>query len=247
MIQLPILRYGTPYRSLETVELTDVVSGEPVARMSQANRGLIARDLLQAGSRRRLLENVPVRELLDICHKAAALFHDGELLVDPIDGVMQTPDDYVRTLSATTGMPQSLCRANMEKIRYVLAEMETVLGGLTRGLDLSVLDRGWIEQQARTVSYLGQADVMGVVLPSNSPGVHSLWLPSIPLKVPLALKPGSQEPWTPMRIAQALIAAGCPAEAIGFYPTDYAGSAEILLRSCRSMLFGDESTLRRWR
>ena len=38
--------------------------------------------------------------------------------------------------------------------------------------------------------------------------MHSLWLPSIALNVPLVLKPGSQEPWTPARICQALIAAG---------------------------------------
>jgi acyl-CoA reductase-like NAD-dependent aldehyde dehydrogenase len=247
MIQLPILRYGTPYRSIDTNELSDITSGEPLARVSQANRGLIARDLLKASERRQQLAKLPVADLIEICKKAAALFHDGELLVDPIDAVTQTADDYVRTLSATTGMPRALCRANMEKIRYVLAEMETVLGGLTRGLDLTVLDRGVVEQDRRTVSYLGEADVLGVILPSNSPGVHSLWIPSIALKVPLALKPGSQEPWTPMRIAQALIAAGCPAEAIGFYPTDYSGSGEILLRSDRSMLFGDESTVRPWK
>jgi len=247
MIHLPILRYGRAYRSLDSNVLYDVTNGEPVARVSQANRGLIARDLLSAGKRRDVLRRLSVRDLLAISAEAAKRFVEAELPVDPVDGVGQTPDDYVRSLSATTGMPQSMCRANMEKIRFVLAEMETVLGGLTRGLDLSVLDRGFTEQGGRTISYLGQAEVLGAVLPSNSPGVHSLWLPSIALKVPLALKPGSQEPWTPMRIAQALLAAGCPAEALGFYPTDYAGSSEILLRSCRSMLFGDESTVAPWR
>ena len=39
----------------------------------------------------------------------------------------------------------------------------------------------------------------GVVLPSNSPGVHSLWVPAIALKTALVLKPGSAEPWTPYR------------------------------------------------
>ena len=29
------------------------------------------------------------------------------------------------------------------------------------------------------------------VLPSNSPGVHTLWLPAIPLQMGLVLKPGS--------------------------------------------------------
>jgi len=246
MLHLPILRAGKPYRSLNTVDLQDVRTGDAVARVSHANPGLIARDLLSAADRRRALKRVPARELLDICRKAARLFVEAELPVDPVDGVMQSPEDYVVTLSSTTGMPHAMGRANMDKIRFVLAEMETVLGGLTRGLDLDVLDSGWSERDGRAVSYIGEAESLGVVLPSNSPGVHSLWLPSIVLKVPLALKPGSREPWTPMRIAQALMAAGCPGEALGFYPTDYSGAAEILLRCDRSMLFGDVSTVRSW-
>jgi acyl-CoA reductase-like NAD-dependent aldehyde dehydrogenase len=56
------------------------------------------------------------------------------------------------------------------------------------------------------------------------------------------LKPGREEPWTPSRLIQAFIAAGCPPEAFGFYPTDHEGSAEIL-RSCgRALVFGDQST-----
>ena len=44
-IPFPVLRAGKPYRSLDTVTLTDIRDGEPVAEVSQANRGLIARDL----------------------------------------------------------------------------------------------------------------------------------------------------------------------------------------------------------
>jgi acyl-CoA reductase-like NAD-dependent aldehyde dehydrogenase len=79
-------------------------------------------------------------------------------------------------------------------------------------------------------------------MPSNSPGVNSLWLPAIPLKTPVLLKPGREEPWTPWRIIQALIAAGCPAEAFGFYPTDHEGAAEILRGCGRALVFGDSST-----
>ncbi|MDX1390177.1 MAG: aldehyde dehydrogenase, partial [Acidobacteriota bacterium] len=174
MLHLPVLRAGRPYRSLETVTLRHIKTGQAVAEVSLANRGLIARDLTRRANHREALQRVPVSGLLDACRKAAVLFADGEVPVDPIDGVMQTPDDYVRMQSATTGMPQSMCRANMEKIRFVLDEMETVLGGLTRGLDLSVLDRGWADSGGRPVSYLAEADVLGAVLPSNSPGVHSL-------------------------------------------------------------------------
>jgi acyl-CoA reductase-like NAD-dependent aldehyde dehydrogenase len=79
-------------------------------------------------------------------------------------------------------------------------------------------------------------------MPSNSPAVNSLWLPAVPLKIPVIIKPGRDEPWTPYRLIQAFIAAGCPAEAFGFYPTDHEGAAEILKSCGRALLFGDKST-----
>jgi acyl-CoA reductase-like NAD-dependent aldehyde dehydrogenase len=246
MLHVPLLRAGRPYRSLEVVELPDVRSGMPVARVSRANPGLIARDLVAAADHRGKLRREGVSSLLAICRRGAALFAEADLAVDPVDGVSHSPEAHVRALSATTGLPQALCRANMEKIRFVLAEMDTVLAGLTRGLDLDVLDGGLASGNGRSISYRAETDALGVVLPSNSPGVHSLWLPSIALGFPLALKPGGLEPWTPMRVAQALMRAGCPPEAFGFYPSDHSGGAEILLRAGRSMLFGDDATVRPW-
>jgi acyl-CoA reductase-like NAD-dependent aldehyde dehydrogenase len=245
MVHLPILRAGRPYRSLDRVRLADIVAGEPVAEVSQANRGLIARDLQRRADNRARLARVPFREMLAICRRAAGLFAEGDLPID--DGVTQSADLYVRQLSATTGMPRTLARRNMEKIRFVLDQMDLILRGLTRGLDLGILESGWGEEGGRSVSFLGEAQALGAVLPNNSPGVHSLWIPSIALRVPVVLKPGRQEPWTPLRIARALMEAGCPPEAVGYYPSDHAGAAEILLRCCRSMLFGDAATLDAWR
>jgi acyl-CoA reductase-like NAD-dependent aldehyde dehydrogenase len=71
-------------------------------------------------------------------------------------------------------------------------------------------------------------------------------VPAIALKIPLVLKPGSAEPWTPFRIAQAFIKAGCPPEAFSYYPTDHAGAGEILRRSGRGMFFGDVSAVGGW-
>jgi len=134
----------------------------------------------------------------------------------------------------------------MAKVQGVLAEMRTVLAGLTRGLDLGVLDRGSGQVAGHAVSFFRRADAMGVVLPSNSPGVHSLWVPSVALKTALVLKPGSAEPWTPWRVIQAMIRAGLPREAFGYYPTDHAGAGEILRGTGRGMVFGDVSTTRVW-
>lgn len=241
MLHLPILRAGRPYRSLEVQTVRDLRTGEPVAEISQANRGLIARDLAAAaGEGRRALAGLTSAELLTICARAAVLFSEGEL-----EG--QGPEEYVRRLSATSGLPETLCRFNMEKIRAVLAGMADVLSGLTRGLDLSALDAGWGSQDGRRVSFQAQTDALGAVLPSNSPGVHTLWLPSCALKIPVVLKPGREEPWTPLRIVHALMAAGLPREAVFYYPADHGGAVEILLRCGRSMFFGDAATVRPFR
>jgi acyl-CoA reductase-like NAD-dependent aldehyde dehydrogenase len=246
MIEIPLLRAGRPYRSLEAQTVRDLRTGEPVAAVSQANRGLIAKDLAAAGESRRALAGLPSVELLAICSRAAVLFSEGRLPVDP-GGELQGPEDYVRQLSATSGLPETLCQSNMQKIHGVLAGMADVLAGLTRGLDLAALDAGWGIQDGRRVSFLAQTDALGAVLPSNSPGVHTVWLPAYALKVPVAVKPGREEPWTPLRILQALVAAGLPREAAFYYPTDHAGATEILLRCGRSLLFGDAATVRPFR
>jgi acyl-CoA reductase-like NAD-dependent aldehyde dehydrogenase len=116
------------------------------------------------------------------------------------------------------------------------------LHGLTRGLDLTLLDRGAESESASRLCFYAATDSLGLVMPSNSPAVNSLWLPAIALKIPVIIKPGREEPWTPYRLIQSFIAAGCPAEAFGFYPTDHEGAGEILRRCGRALIFGDKNT-----
>jgi acyl-CoA reductase-like NAD-dependent aldehyde dehydrogenase len=188
-----------------------------------------------------VLRQLSCDRLLDICQQASGLFLNETLPLGD-QGHTQTPQQYVETLSATSGLPFVMVRRNMEKIASALLQMRTILSGLTRGLDLGVIDHGLGEQAGARISFYAASPCLGLVMPSNSPGVNSLWLPAIPLKVPVILKPGREEPWTPWRIIQALIAAGCPAEAFGFYPTDHEGAAEILRDCGRALVFGDKST-----
>src|SRR5205085_12017773 len=102
----------------------------------------------------------------------------------------QSPDQSARLQSATTGLPEHMCKFNMEKNEFVLANMDKILDSLTRGLDLDFLSRGYgVEPRGVPVSYQAQSPVLGMVLPSNSPGVHTLWLPIIPMQIGLVLKP----------------------------------------------------------
>ncbi|MFN2415277.1 MAG: aldehyde dehydrogenase family protein, partial [Pyrinomonadaceae bacterium] len=187
-----------------------------------------------------------VADLIAMANRAAEHFLNDTLPLDPESGSTQTPQQYVEQVSATTGMPFSNVRRNMMKVHGVLSKVDEVLAGLTRGLDLSVLDSGYGTVRGQMLSYFPRAEALGVVLPSNSPGVHSLWAPATVLKMPLVLKPGSAEPWTPYRLIQSFVKAGVPAEAFSFYPTDHAGAAEILRRAGRGMVFGDVGATSQW-
>ncbi len=242
MLHIPILRAGQPYESIDKVEILHHATGEPVAEVSQANSGMIVRDVRRMADD--VLERFSVADLLAMCRKAAELFTAATL---PLGDQTQSFEDYLGQLSATTGMPISYCKTNAEKIRSVLAGMDTILSGLTRGLDLGILDRGHGKANGHTLSFFREGRVFGAVLPSNSPGVHGLWVPAVALKAPIVLKPGREEPWTPYRMIEALAAAGVPREAFGFYPSDHAGAGELLRSVNCSMLFGGDATTRPWR
>jgi acyl-CoA reductase-like NAD-dependent aldehyde dehydrogenase len=245
LLSIPILRWGEPYTSLETEDVVHFVTGEKLARVSQANAGLLGRDMRLAERARRVLAEIPISELIARVKRAADLYLHGTL---PLGDGTQTPDDFARQQSASTGLPEHMCKANMAKNHFVLSNMDKILDALTRGLDLNILSRGYgVESRGVMVSYQVQSPVLGLVLPSNSPGVHTLWLPVIPMQVGLLLKPGPQEPWTPYRMTAAFTEAGIPKEAISIYPGYGEMGAEVVRRCNRTMIFGGTATVERYR
>jgi acyl-CoA reductase-like NAD-dependent aldehyde dehydrogenase len=244
MIHIPLLRKGRPYKSLETYRLYDQKTSEPICEVSMANRGLIAKDLSSYSENVKKFNGISIEESLKMCKAAAEYFANSEL---PIGDQTQSREEYIKSLSSTTGLPESLCISNMKKIQGALDKMNTVLAGMTRTNSLSFLDNNNQFVDNQSINFIREADSLGVVAPNNSPGVHTLWLPAIPLKVALCIRPGSHEPWTTYRIIQAFIKAGVPEEVFGYYPSDYSGSTEVVLRSDRSMVFGDKSSVEQWR
>lgn len=245
MLNLPIIRWGQPYQSLEQDEVIHFLTGETLARVSQANTGLLGRDMRHAQRARDVLTEIPIAELVEMMKRAADAYLSDTL---PMGDGEQSPEDFARQQSASTGLPEHLCRGNMKKNHFVLSNMDRILDALTRGLDPGILTRGYgVEQRGVTVSYQAQAPVLGLVLPSNSPGVHTLWLPVIPMQIGLLLKPGPQEPWTPYRMAAAFFQAGVPPEAISIYPGGGDVGAEVVRRTRRSLIFGGTATVERYK
>ena len=240
MIHFPILRWGQTYKSLEVDKVAHFATGEPLAEVSQANGGLIARDMRKAQQARDALRQFSCEQLIEKVSQAADLFLKAEL---PAGDGSQTAEQFVKYQSATTGLPEHMCRFNMEKLHYVLTNLNSILRSLTRDLDLTILTRGYGQENGTLRSYQATTPVLGMVLPSNSPGVHGLWLPVIPMQIGLVLKPGPQEPWTPYRMAEALFKVGIPREAIAIYPGGADVGAAVVQHCPRVMLFGGTATV----
>ena len=95
-------------------------TGEPIAKVSRANGGMIQRDMRKAQAARDVLREIPIDDLIARVAKAGELYTDAEL---PMGDGTQTPDEFVRAQSASTGLPEHLCRGNMKKNKFVLSEM----------------------------------------------------------------------------------------------------------------------------
>lgn len=241
---MPVIRWGKPYESMEKADVVHFETGEVLAKVHQANAGLLQMDMRHAQRARDALRQFSIDQLIEMTKKAADLYLNATL---PLGNGTQSPADFCRMQSATTGLPEHMCAGNMKKNYFVLTHMREVLESLTRGLPLDVFTKGYgMEARGVMLSYQANSPILGMVLPSNSPGVHTLWMPVIPLQIGLVLKPGPQEPWTPYRMAESFFQAGVPREAISIYP----GGADVgaaVINSCkRTMIFGGTATVERY-
>src|SRR5262245_36990859 len=93
MLHLPILRWGRPYRSVDRTVVSHFRTREPFVEMSQANVGVIRRDLLRQTEVRRTLADIPIARLIELSKVAADHFQHATLPIDPAAPASQTPQD----------------------------------------------------------------------------------------------------------------------------------------------------------
>ena len=99
MLQLPVLRWGQPYTSMDADDVVHFQTGEPIARVSRANGGLIQRDMRRAQRARDLLREIPIDELIARVAKAGELYASAEL-------PMQSKSRSSRTVTTATATPR---------------------------------------------------------------------------------------------------------------------------------------------
>src|ERR1700681_1688215 len=111
MLNLPILRWGQPYTSLEQDSVVHFITGETLAKVSPANTGLLSRDMRLAHRAREVLTAIPIAELSEVMKKVGD-FH--LIAVRPRGEGVRPPGVFARQQSASTGLPEHMCKANMK-------------------------------------------------------------------------------------------------------------------------------------
>ena len=101
MIHVPILRRGEPYKSLDIDTVVHFSTGEPMAEVSQANAGLIERDLRKVAEASAALRAFSCADLIAMLKSAAEMFMNDNL---PLGDDGQSPEDCVRQQSGSTGL-----------------------------------------------------------------------------------------------------------------------------------------------
>jgi len=188
----PVLRWGERTRAWRPIKSFTSPAARPSPRSAAANGGLVERDMRHARQApAKCCAISPSRSCSRWSRRPASCTTKGEAAARRrhADG----RPVRAHAVGDEPGLPEHMCRFNMEKNQFVLSEMERILDALTRGLDLNVLTRGYgVEKPRRAGSATrAQSPVLGLVLPSNSPGVHTLWLAeSCRCRVGLVLKAG---------------------------------------------------------
>src|SRR5688500_11664147 len=110
MLQLPVIRWGEPYESLEVDAVGHFSTAEPIAKVSRANGGLGQRDMRQAHRARDVLRDIPIDTLIQAAGKAGELYMNSTL---PMGDGTKTADAFVLAQSVATGLRAPMARAGV--------------------------------------------------------------------------------------------------------------------------------------
>ena len=118
MLHIPVLRWGEPYESLEIDKVVHFATGEALAEVSQANGGLLERDMRHAQRARDVLREIPITDLLETVKKAGRPVRQRPSCRSAT--ARRRPTSSPACSRPRTGLPEHMCKFNMEKNHFVL-------------------------------------------------------------------------------------------------------------------------------
>ncbi|GAA2608910.1 aldehyde dehydrogenase family protein [Streptomyces axinellae] len=224
------------------VVLDPLVAGEAVPSADRSTlRGVHGRALADVGLAPRLMAQSAVDTLRARASGEPpdpALFRRAaELLAqDTLGG--ETPEDYTRRVALSTGLAQSAVRNALTELAAELRELSEATAAELPGGDLgSGFRTRWVPR----------GRLFAAVMASNHPAPHGAWAQALFHGYSVLVRPGGRDPWTPRRLAAALLGAGLPAGRLALLPSSHQVGEFLLGAADLGIVYGGESAVGRWR
>ena len=244
MLNLPILRWGKPYESLEVDQVVHFVTGEPIAKVSQANGGLLQRDMRFAQRARDVLRELSSEDLIARVKKAGELYLNATL---PMGDGQQSPEE----LPCSKGLDRA-ARAHVP-----VQHAEELLRAVEHGSHARCSDAraGSIDPVARLRrGRARRGRQLSGAIAGGGAGTTVEFAGrayAVDARDPDAGRPGSQarpaRALDPLPHGRGFRRGGHSREAISIYPGGGDVGAAVLANCDRSMIFGGTATVERYK
>lgn len=153
-----------------------------------------------------------------------------------LDG--ESPDDYVRHVCHATGLTAA---ALHQSVRDLVAELRELPETTAAELPGTGFGPGY------ETRWVPRGRVFAAVVASNHPVPNVTWAQALFHGYSVVVRPGSRDPFTPLRLLRALLAAGLPAHKAAFLPCSHRTGEFLLREADRGIVYGGDSAVRRWR
>ncbi|MFD7448380.1 aldehyde dehydrogenase family protein [Kitasatospora sp. NPDC059827] len=224
MLVIDPLVAGESRPSADRAVLTDV-HGEPLADV-----GLAPRLAAQAAVNRlrRHADGLPPEP--EVFRTAARLFATAEL-----DG--ESADAYVRHTVRGTGLASTTVRRGLADMAAEIEELPATTAAELPAARLTPTHR---------VHRAPAGRLFTAVMASNHPLPHATWVQPLHHGYSVVVRPGSRDPFTPRRLAAALLAAGLAPEKLALLPSPHAVGSFLLNAADRGIIYGNEQAVGDW-
>ncbi|MGK5441576.1 aldehyde dehydrogenase family protein [Micromonospora sp. URMC 105] len=162
----------------------------------------------------------------DVFTRAGELFAEAEL-------AGESPELYCRRTAAATGLPS----------RFVANGLRSIRNGLSR---FERADAAQMPPPAAGVHWVARGRTLGVVTPSNHADPHLVWARALSWGYGVVVRPGGRDPFTPYRLAAALLAAGLPPGGLALLPGGRQLTETLLRGADLGIVYGGPAVVDQW-
>ncbi|MBW2970957.1 aldehyde dehydrogenase family protein, partial [Candidatus Woesearchaeota archaeon] len=191
-----------------------------------------------------VMRSMPSAELFVLLSEAGRIFRDQDLY---FGDKKLTPNERDKLVTLSTGLPISTVQTCRQFLGDALENMQGVIAAQMPNNDIGYLD----DYVGVNFAFVPAGKNLGVICPSNHPSVNAVWLMAYASKMPVVLKPGSEDLFTPLMLTEALYQAGLPEDSLHYLPHPQPDNGnfvrELFSAVDLGMIFGSQSVVSQYR